>query len=167
LTSVLIPTLIIFDSFKKVQSFDQETTQHTSHFYTTKSTVRLSITELLTQQQTATSHDSTSFCLLYLAAALSNAAEVQFVTIAARPLPFNYRGRSICQTAEKGHERQNSIYTAMGLNGFKQVVGISDTGKSHQCFCSTSSVHNSAFAVLLQNFRSAFAVLCNAFAAFL
>lgn len=52
-----------------------------------------------------------------------------------RPTTLNYRARSIQQSGKVGFSRQHCPYTAAGLTGGGQIVGIADTGLDEKsCF---------------------------------
>lgn len=57
---------------------------------------------------------------------------ISIILIFARPELFNYRARSIQQSAKVGSDKNSAPYTAKGLLGTGQIGAVADTGADVQ-----------------------------------
>lgn len=74
-------------------------------------------------------------CVAYLTAKLAQLPSVHFLALRSKHELLNYRARSIQQTAKISSDLSNAIYSAAGLLGDGQVIGIADTGvDSFSCY---------------------------------
>jgi len=67
-------------------------------------------------------------CLAFLVSEFAVDLQVSQVVLTSRPQLFNFRARSIQQVGKSGASASENPFTAAGLTGFKQVVGVTDTG---------------------------------------
>jgi hypothetical protein len=74
-------------------------------------------------------------CIALLTAKLANFPFVHHLALQRSPELFNFRARSITQTAQVGSDMSMAPYTAAGLLGDGQVISIADTGvDSFSCY---------------------------------
>eukprot|EP01031_Cornospumella_fuschlensis_P029204 gene29204-35252_t len=76
-----------------------------------------------------------SSCLANIVSMFAEDLGVSFIAIEPRPETLSYHARSITQSAQVNPDLSRQPYTAAGLRGDNQVVGISDTGLDvNNCF---------------------------------
>ncbi len=74
-------------------------------------------------------------CIALLTASLANLPFVHHLALQRSPELFNFRARSITQSAQVGSDMSVTPYTAAGLLGDGQVIAIADTGvDSFSCY---------------------------------
>ena len=87
-------------------------------------------------------HDNPNFggaCLAFAIASLAQGPAFH-MSLSSRPALLNYRSRSIEQSGSPGLSYSNAPYSAAGLLGTGQIVGIADTGvDSGSCYFYDSS----------------------------
>jgi hypothetical protein len=67
-------------------------------------------------------------CIAYITATLSLEPLTRLIALTNRPILLNYHSRSIQQSGNVGSNAASNPYSAAGLLGDGQIIGVADTG---------------------------------------
>jgi len=89
---------------------------------------------------TSCNREQVGACFAFLVSEFASDPLVAHISLATRPVWLNYRARSIQQFGKVGTSDAENPFTAAGLKGSNQVVGVTDTGlDDRSCYFIDSS----------------------------